>query len=209
VVLLLSLVISARAGVLYSNGPIDGTVTGIEFDGANSPDISDSFVLQSSSIVTGLSNIGIWVVSGDTFTSLDWVISTGPDGTGTVEGSAANATPSSATELLPTTSYGGGGDFNVYNVSFSVPDLNLEAGTFYLTFANAMGSDTIASIFWDQNGGPSTAALYMDGDYEDAVGSSSFEIDGTVAPEPASLILFGIGFVAMAATKIIRTVRTP
>jgi hypothetical protein len=151
--------------VLYSDGAINGTEGGstiFNFLG-NLWSVSDSFTLASNSTVTDLSNIGIWLDPGDTLTSLDWIISTAADGGGTVEGSADNA-PSTSTQLTPAGSYGNDGNYNVYNVSFSVtPGLSLAAGTYYLTLEEGITNPTGTAVYWDVNYGPSSTTYYFNG----------------------------------------------
>ena len=198
------LITPAWGDTLYSNGAIDGTVGAwtISTLGGTVWSLSDSFTLTSDSTVTDLSNIGVWLLPGNTFTSLDWIISTAPDGGGTVEDSASNAVPSTSTLLPP--AYGQN-FYSVFNVSFSVPDVSLAAGTYYLTLKNGMTSPTGTFVGWDDNNGPSSANYYANGGPQATSGSESFEIDGTVGtsavPEPISLLLIGGGLALLAARR--------
>ncbi|MGD1092330.1 MAG: hypothetical protein ABSB35_10095 [Bryobacteraceae bacterium] len=108
--------------ILYSNGPINGSLgaypIGYEVDFT----VTDSFVISSSSTVTGISNIGLWDNPyNPPINELNWVISTSPDGGGSVLGFANGATLSN-TYLF----YNGAA---VYSASFSVNNLSLSAGT--------------------------------------------------------------------------------
>src|SRR5262249_48302359 len=62
---------SADATVLYTNGPIDGIndawTINLGFQ------VADSFSLASPSTLTSV-DLGIWNLSGDTTTQLDWAI---------------------------------------------------------------------------------------------------------------------------------------
>ena len=199
------LTIPASADVLYSNGPINGTNTAYDIDAAGSWALSDSFVLLSDATVTGLSHIGIWVPQGETLTSLNWTISTDPGDGGTIESFAVNASPSTASLVGQYFTV-----YDIYNVSFSVPNLNLTAGTYYLTLENAIPSTAGHQVFWDDNDGSSLAFHYLNGAlFQNPVGtnpaSESFEIDGT--PEPGSVILLCTGLAAIAMRYRIRASR--
>src|SRR3974390_1957549 len=68
---------------LYDNGPINGTTDAwtINFGYL----LADTFVLSNNSTVGGF-NFGAWEYAGDRLTSVDWFISSFPNG-GTVYGS--------------------------------------------------------------------------------------------------------------------------
>lgn len=193
----LSVVLIAPAwggAVLYTNGPINGAYGGDNFDSTSY--ISDSFVLSTPGTIGGVSNIGVWVYGGDTPLTVDWTISTAPDGGGTVEGSASGV---SFTNTFFTSSYG----YDIYNSSFTVSDLSLAAGTYYLELTNATSAQS-GPVYWDINSGPSAADF--DGE---SVPSDSFEIDGasSATPEPASVMLLGAGLAAFAGMKRLKTRR--
>lgn len=198
--------------MLYSSGAINGTSGSDSFE--TPPwSLSQPFTIASPSIVTDLSNIGIWVVAGDTFTSLDWTISTSADGGGTVESSAADVGPSTSMQLTPASSYGNSGAYDVYNMSFSVPDVSLAAGTYYLTLSNGIVncggcSGSATSPYWDINGSGSGVA-YFDGNSDITNRSWSFEVDGhapttSAVPEPSYTMLLGVGLAALVVLKKFR-----
>jgi hypothetical protein len=183
------LTVPGWCSTLYSNGPIDGEDSAYTISG--DVNVSDSFVISDDSIVTGASNIGLWVIEPYAPLTLNWTISTSPAGGGTVEGSGSDVS-------LSTNFFGVSPDnHDVYSASFSIPSLDLAAGTYYLELSDATAQNSEA-VFWDQNGGPSIA--YQNG--EGPLASNSFEIDGAVAtPEPSSaaLSLLGIALMMLVA----------
>jgi hypothetical protein len=186
----------ASATVLYDNGPINGTITGSTISGRYA--VSDSFTLSQSSILTGV-DFGVWSLPGNTMTSVDYAI-TSAAGTYPNMGAASVTT---GVPLAPAGSYGAGGTFNVTPDSFSLPSIDLAAGTYYLVLQNAMGSNG-NDFFWDENNGPSTATQSHVGSIE----SESFQIIGTVTatPLPSTWTMLiagfvGLGFFAYRGTK--------
>ncbi len=184
---------SGRASTLYSNGSINGTAGAYTITG--SINVSDSFVIASDSTILDVSNIGLWVsTETNAPLTLDWTISTAPAGGGTVEGSG--------TDVSLSTSFFGDTtpDDGVYSASFSVPSLNLAAGTYYLELYDATAQNS-KTVFWDENSGPSVA-------YQDGLGplpSNSFEIDGIVdTPEPNTAPLCLALLLALVATALLR-----
>jgi len=185
---------------LYTDGAINGTIGAYDINASFSDEVTDSFTISSSSTVTGVSNIGLWVFSGDTLETLSWVISTSPDGGGTVEGSGAGVTLTKSL-FLSDNSFG----YDVYSASFSVSSVVLSAGTYYLELENAISSEDKA-VAWDANNGSSTA----DQNGTSSISAESFQIDGTVnAPEASSAVLFVIGLAGLAALARLRCRRAP
>jgi hypothetical protein len=175
---------------LYTNGAISGAIGGAMINGGF--EVTDSFVLSSNSLVTGVSNIGLWVYTPDVPATLNWIISTAPDGGGTVEGSGAGVG-------LTTNFFQTVGNRDIYSSSFSTGGVALPAGTYYLELFNATSAGS-GAVFWDINGGPSTA------DTNGApITSESFEIDGNVITrEPTSAVLSGLGLAALAGMVLLR-----
>jgi hypothetical protein len=175
---------------LYTNGAISGAIGGAQINAGF--EVTDSFVLSSGALVTGVSNFGLWVYTPDVPATVDWIISTAPDGGGTVEGSGSGVG-------LTTAFFETVGNRDIYNSSFSIAPLALSAGTYYLELLNATSAGS-GAVFWDINGGPSTA------DTNGApITSGSFEIDGNVVvPEPTGVVLSGLGLATLAAMALLR-----
>jgi MYXO-CTERM domain-containing protein len=189
IIVVLSLMSVACWGTtLYTNGAISGAIGGAMINGGF--EVSDSFVLSSDSFVTGVSNIGLWVYTPDVPETVDWVISTAPDGGGTVE--AFGAGSSLATSFFETV-----GNRDIYSSSFSTGSVALSAGTYYLELLNATSAGS-GAVFWDVNGG--SAAADTNGG---PITSEAFQVDG-IAPEPTSVVLSGLGLMALAGIARLR-----
>jgi hypothetical protein len=195
-VLLGLLSVPGWSDILYSDGGVNGSIGAFPIYDGN--EVTDSFTISSSSTVTGVSNVGLWAIAGDIPTdlpaTLSWVISTSPDGGGTVEGSGSGVG-------LSTSLFGiAFNEYFVYSGSFTVGSVTLSAGTYYLELENAVPSPYPGSVGWDINTGPSTADVNGS-----SVAAESFEIDGTVnAPEPTTTVLFGMGLAALAGVPRLR-----
>lgn len=210
---LFSVAISAWGTTLYSSGPISGTTRG---DATSPPwSLSQPFTISTPSIVTDLSNVGIWIdndfdATSYTFASLTWTISTSADGGGIIDATDTVTSPESSTQLTPVDDYGESGNFDVYNMSFSVPDVSLAAGTYYLTFNNGTTNCNCSgnapyALYWDENGSTGGEAYFSGG--PDFASGWSFQVDGSSAssvPEPGSMILLGAGLAALGVQKKIR-----
>jgi hypothetical protein len=175
---------------LYTNGAISGAIGGAQINGGF--EVTDSFVLSSNALVTGVSNFGLWVYTPDVPATVDWIISTAPDGGGTVEASGAGVG-------LTTAFFETVGNRDIYTSSFSTGGVTLSAGTYYLELLNATSVNS-GAVFWDINGGSSSADTNGS-----PITSESFEIDGNViTPEPTSVVLSGIGLLALASVARLR-----
>lgn len=176
----------AAANILYNNGPINGTIGGWAISDTGA--ITDSFTLTSASTLTGVS-LGLWAVPGSTPLIVQWGISTSPDFTNSA-GGGGSPTAALTNSLFCTASVSCGEDvWDLYTSGFSLPDVTLAAGTYYLSLQNSTTSDG-EPLLWDDNNGPSVAYQYGYGNlynYGDSgtSNSESFQILGAAAiPEP-------------------------
>jgi hypothetical protein len=177
--------------VLYSDGAING-FSGGEFVCCGS-ETTDSFTIAGNVTATGVSNVGLWTTFGDTPETINWIISTSPDGGGTVKGSGSGVSLTTSLHNAVGTSY------DVYNASFSLGTVYLSPGTYYLELYGGTTALSSGGPYWDENGGPSTA---------DTNGvpslANSFEIDGlNSVPEPGTLgtLAAGLGFLGWLARR--------
>jgi hypothetical protein len=194
----------ASAGVLYDNGPINGTINAWPISGNHVA--SDSFTLTGASTLTG-ATVGIWVWRDpdDTPISLMWRIGDSPE---SVVGAGGDTAALTNTLVCSKSTVCGANTYYVYESSFSLPNIALAAGTYYLTLDAGQTSFGNA-LYWDVNNGPSIA--FWDGTnvansswMPAGSDSSSFQILGdgpapTGAPEPASIAMFLAGLVLFAS----------
>jgi|NGEPerStandDraft_6_1074524.scaffolds.fasta_scaffold99162_2 hypothetical protein len=177
---------SARASVIYDNGPVNGNDNAWIINSGYT--VSDSMALTQGSRLTGF-NFDVWVFH-DTPLTVDWSITALENG-GTVYGSG---TASLTTTFLFTNQDG----YDVDQETVSGLNLQLSAGFYWINLQNATTSQD-SPVFWDQNGGigcqspgcPSQAYL----SYYGSIPSESFQIIGSsgtgAIPEPGSILLLG------------------
>lgn len=186
-VLFLALALTpASAGLLYSNGPINGNVDGYFINFGYF--VSDTFSLASNATVNGFT-FGAWEYPDDVAQTVDWSI-TSPDGTITY----GSGTATIRDVRLFNNEYG----YDVDRLTVSGLDVKLAAATYWLTLQDAV-TEQGSPLFWDVNNGvgcpspgcPSSAKENVLG----KIPSESFTIFST--PEPATLALFGSGVIGL------------
>jgi hypothetical protein len=190
---------AAEADVLYNNGAVNGELNAFSIDIAGGFSVADSFTLGSNSNVNGV-GFAVWVISGETPTTVDWAITTSP-----FSGVIASGTSASLTGNDLGTN--GTGIFDVFNESLSGLNVDLAAGNYWLQFSNAGVSTAGDPVYWDENDGPSQAFQTPNGtaasDYSlvgglggscpTCSGSETFEVLGSV-PEPGTVTMLLSGF---------------
>lgn len=184
----------AGASILYSNGPIDGTHDAWTIDFGYA--VADSFQLSTPATLTS-ADFGAWNFGSDTINMVDWAILNGSPGTGGAV--LASGTAALSDTLLFTNAW----SYNIFSDSFSLPNLTLAAGTYWLELNNAVVTNGDGG-YWDMNGGPSQAWESQAGNvtpcasyyYPSGWCSGTFDIQGRAVPEPASLALIGSGVLA-------------
>jgi hypothetical protein len=180
--------------VLYSNGSGDvGLAYLINYGEA----ITDSFTLSQNSTVTG-ADFAAWILTDpDTLSTVDYAITTAPLG-GTTESSGTVSPVGSLTMVE------GGWDY--YEESFSIPNVDLSAGTYWLELQNAVEADGGIEVAWQVDNGPSGAfsSAYgnLNGLSTPGSNSEAFDIYGaanSATPEPSGIALLGSGLAMLAA----------
>jgi hypothetical protein len=198
--LLLSLVlilVPASAQVIYDNGPVNGTVDAwtINFGYV----VSDTLVCckvdsPGGDVMTGF-DFWAWESPGDTALTVDWSVTSAEFGGTTLGSGTAKLTDT----FISVNPYG----FDIDKLTASGLNVALSAGTYWLNLQNATTAQG-NPLYWDENSGvgcnspgcPSSAS-------ESAVGtipSEAFDIIGSnsgTIPEPASIMLFGSGVLAL------------
>ena len=181
--LALSTQVYAEPTPLYDNGPSTYDYDGLTINFGYQ--VTNSFALAAQSSLTGASFIN-WLTPGDVASKVDWSINTTSalDGTTRVAWGTATLTSSLVLEL---NQY----NFAIYKQSFSLPNVVMGAGTYWLQLNNEV-VNSVNLALWDQNNGSSLE--YSTDDATGNFGSESFQITGvTPVPEPASFALFAAG----------------
>ncbi len=183
---------AANASVLYSNGPVNGTVEGYTINFGFS--VTNSFTLSSDGTANS-AVIGIWNMPGDTIQQLDWSI-----GSTTFGSDIASGTAATSDIFLFNNEYG----YPIYADTFSLPGVSLSAGTYWLTLQNAVATNSDPA-YWDQNSGPSSAqdsSLGIEPSETFAIcDTGSCSLPSAAVPEPITLSLFGAGLAGAAAMR--------
>lgn len=182
----------ANAALVYDNGPINGTGAKSINNGYS---VSDSFTVFSSTSLSS-AQIGLWLFSGDSPTSVGWSIGTTPFG----------SEVSSGTGNLVNTAYGiAFDDYDIYESTFAISG-SLAAGTYYLTLQNAVSANS-SFVYWDENDGSSDA--YKTGvNNPSSIGSESFQLYGTSSSVPDGVSTFLLlGFSSLSLIGAARWMR--
>ncbi len=152
-------------GVIYDNGPYNGTTDAWDINFGFS--VSDSFTVPPSSTLTGLHFV-YWDASiSDLLTLVDMAIGS------TSFGGSVQTLRGVTNTFLGINQYG----YALYQADYTLSGPSW-SGPGYITLSNACstsGCSISNPIYWDENGGPSTA-------YENTLGSipsETFNITGT------------------------------
>lgn len=195
---------TAGATVLYSDGPLNGQTNA--FGIGDGVAVADSFDLTAASTLTGV-DFTAW--SG-LILSLDWSILTGDPNTENLTALYSGTTTSIAPTYLFLNQY----YHPVSEETFSLPNIDLRSGTYWLELQNAVSANGNL-VAWDVSGGPSSAALYTY-QYFDITNclptnpsvngrcSQDFDITGvteSAVPEPATFAVFGVALVAVVRRR--------
>jgi hypothetical protein len=194
--LLLLAVSRVTAGVAYTNGPTNGTLSASEINGGWSE--SDTFTVSADTALSSAA-VGLWVPASEGLpTGLDWSMGTSLGGD---ELSSGAASLTGGTQLTPADSYGFEGDYSVYDFTFAISSPELDAGTtYYLTLSNGTTSADGGDLFWDLNGSTTSTATGLDNGYTySRVSGNAFTLyaatSSSSVPEQSStclLLVFGL-----------------
>jgi uncharacterized repeat protein (TIGR03803 family) len=139
--------------VIYENGPVNGTVNAWSISYGYI--VSDSFVpngnpgncVYGGNCVNGF-DIYLWELPGDSLTSLDWSITTQPNG-GTVLGSGTVSGANLTDQFISTNQLG----YDIDNISATGLNVSVTSGNPYwinLFNASVPSGDP---VYWDENSG--------------------------------------------------------
>ena len=194
----LAAAVSARAeSIVYDNSTdISFTASAwiVGVDNGFLQSVDNSFTLSSTATINEIM-AGVWVPSGTTLTSATGGIFTEAFGGGTDE---INGTITPISSTYEGSLYG----WDLYEEVFSISEVTLAPGTYYLAFENATTTDSGLQAAWDWSGNSNTSADAWNGDGGQSTGltSTTFALysPSSPVPEPSSLLLLGSGVTALA-----------
>lgn len=184
--------------VIYDNGALSGNngSTGI----SEGVEISSAFTLQQAATATA-AVFGLWMPSGVTPTTVDWKV-----GTSFFDGSIASGSNISSA-LFQTGIFNG--RYDLYEVTLDFADVDLSAGTYYLS----LSTNLAVRAAWDiASFGGGTARLRGPDFPEESYNASyAFRIVGADGvngvPEPGALALSSLALLGMTGSIWLRRAR--
>ncbi len=190
----------------YDNGPINGNTDAWTINDGYI--VSDTFTAGYARYgpdqVSGFS-FGVWELSGDTMTSVDWSITSGENSGMTFGSGTATKSGGTLTDAFISTNWYG---FDIDLIAVSGLSVNVTGGTTYwLNLQNAVVTNGDL-VYWDENSGAFCGGLNGTGQgcpsqaSENTIGTiagEAFTVQGALySPEPSSIVLFGSGILGVA-----------
>lgn len=197
----LALTGAASASPLFSTGSTQGQYAFGAFSLGNDFHVSSAFTLSADSTITGI-DLGTWhnvVLPIDPLSlRYDWSIGTTFFGSEIASAAGAGYTSTYLRETNPLSIYG------VYDTSIDLPDLDLAAGTYYLT----LHADVVNGVqaVWDGQDSPVDASLTRQrigqSDVYTARSRTTFTIQGEQSvPEPTPAALLALALLALMGSR--------
>jgi hypothetical protein len=199
-ILCLALAAPAFAGVIYSDGPTNGTLFGIDIDGPGGlsyQTLSDGFVATGSGTASSV-DFGLFLIPGNVPTSVTWSLGTAPFASDISSGVSTLTYIFLGSNL---NQYG----YDVYTATATGLSGNFSAGsTYWLTFGGAFDNSG-NPVAWDVNKGPANCQWAYAGGAQGNCGAlpdgNSFTLyssGSNTVPEPGSIMMLGTGALGLA-----------